>query len=164
MKLRFVFRILVLLTGFHSLFAQRSDGPIGKCYPSLNEWIESIAGPNGFEDENIKIQKTSFTDGSFWLIDSTPSKNRDWYLLRPQKKEKLCLILQTSAFQIRTIEKGKQRMILSKIQGSGNFPMREITFVSDFGETIFQPKNCVEIVFHGKKIVRKKFSCASFLE
>ncbi|MBM9578832.1 hypothetical protein JWG45_16935 [Leptospira sp. 201903070] len=169
MKPRFVFPLMTVscflfLWKPGPLPAQNPNGFVGTCYSSLNQWIESIGGPTGSRDENLKTKKTTFSDGSFWLIDSTPSKNRDWYLLQPVKKEKFCLTLQTTAFQIRTIENGKRQKVISKIQGSGNFPMREITYLRDGGETVFQSKNCVEIRSRETKFFRKKVSCVSFLE
>ncbi|AOP34646.1 hypothetical protein A0128_12770 [Leptospira tipperaryensis] len=169
MKLRFVSAMMTVscclcLWKPFPLSAQNQNGFVGTCYSSLDQWIESIAGPKGNEDENLKIKKTTFSDGSFWLIDFTPSKNSDWYLLQPRKKDKLCLTLQTTAFQVRTIENGKRQTVISKIQGSGNFPMREITYLRDYRETVFQSKNCVEIRFQEERSVRKQVSCFSFLE
>ncbi|TGM57730.1 hypothetical protein [Leptospira adleri] len=167
MKSRFVFATSLCLYCFFSfppISAQDPNRSVGTCHSSLNQWIESIAGLHGSEDENLKTQKTSFKDGSFWLIDSTPSKNWDWYLLHPQKKDKLCLTLKTGAFGTKTVEKGRRQVVISKARGSGDFPTREITFVRDRGESVFQPRKCVEIRFREKRPVRKRVSCISFLE
>ncbi len=170
MKSRFVFATslgLSCIITFHSISAKDPNDQNqfeGTCRSSLNQWIESIAGLRGSEDENIKTQKSSFRDGSFWLIDSTPSKNWDWYLLQPQSKNKLCLIFHTNAFQVRTIERGKHRMIFSKVRGSGNFPSREIDFVFERKNQTFQPRRCSEIRFREGRSFRKKVSCFSFLE
>ncbi|RHX84386.1 hypothetical protein [Leptospira stimsonii] len=170
MKSRFVFATslgLSCIFTFHSISAKdpNDQNPFeGTCRSSLNQWIKSIAGLPGSEDENLKTQKSSFRDGSFWLIDSTPSKNWDWYLLQPQRENKLCLIFQTNAFQVRTSERGKRRMIFSKIRGSGNFPSREIDFVFEKKNKTFQPRKCVEIRFQEEQSIRKRVPCFSFLE
>lgn len=140
------------------------DPVLGTCYSSPEKFIERVFGKEALLDENLRIQKAPRFPGSYWIVDSTSSKN-DWrYLLELSLTGEFCFTLQTIAFQVTEKIKGKSRIVFVKTRGSGDLPSLEIHYIRNPEETSFHRNSCAEVSFRKGRIFRKPISCENILE
>lgn len=141
---------------------------LGQCFPNAQKFIETMAGPEALEDENIKIRPAApLAGGNTWVVDETPQTNHEWYLLQPGDASNVCLTLFVPAAAQVTLKQGeKGQTAESRTQPSPDFPEKRVEFARAAGESTFHPKTCTEIrPSTGKRPAsHKTVSCAGFFD
>lgn len=118
-----------------------------QCFDTPQSFIRAVAGPDGVEDENIKVRAAApLSDGSKWVVDTTATTNHAWYLLEPGGEKKLCLTLFVPmAAQVTLAQSGKGLTAESMTQASPGFPEKHVRFEKPAGARTFSPAACREV-------------------
>ncbi|RHX77700.1 hypothetical protein DLM76_11700 [Leptospira yasudae] len=156
--MRFVFVVLLAYTGIGA-----EEPIVGNCYSSVNGFIESVYGTQGLNDENVRIHEAIRFSGSFWVVDVTPSKNSERFLLQPSASGEFCLTLSTVALQITEKKRGNTQIVFAKTQPSGNIPALEIYYIRKPKDTRFRIRSCSEISYSDGSSVSRPISCRNVL-
>ncbi|TGK28822.1 hypothetical protein EHQ12_06445 [Leptospira gomenensis] len=129
----------------YALFGGESKSIGESCFSGLEEFARNVSFPLGESDETLKIRNSILGDSYVWLVDFTPSKNSDYYLLRKLRTGKYCPVLKTKGYEIKERKRGSRETVTVKVRGSGTISALELSYVLDRDETSFRLYSCAEI-------------------
>lgn len=148
-----LFSLLLLTT------ASFADPAVDSCHSTVNGFVESVYGIQGLQDEKVRIQEAIRFPGSFWVVDVTPSKNSERFLLQPSRSGEFCLTLFTVALQVTEQIRGNTQIVFAKTQPSGNIPALEIYYIRKPKDRNFRVRSCSEISYSYGSAVSRSISC-----
>lgn len=126
-----------------------SSSPIGRCYPSINEYMIQTFGNDYQEDENLNITNASANDSYKWVYDATPGKNITRVLFEIGLNSS-CVILYIPLASTVFTDKGDYafavvpKYFVSRDTPPPGFPETEIYFYRN-KKGLFDPVNCYHI-------------------
>lgn len=138
-----------------------ADSPVGKCFESLDKFMNDKFSTGYRDDENLEIKKfmnKKINDDYFWVLDKTPGTNITRFLFSRKENEKICAIMYApSASSIKSEIKedgGLPSKFIAIDSPPPNFPITEITYRLENNNN-YSIYSCVHI----KNNKRKIFSC-----
>jgi hypothetical protein len=92
-----------------------SGSPVGKCYVSLDQYLESTYSERYHDDENIRVSKLKGGDGKksyYWVWDNTPEVNVTSTLFEVAPSGRACGLLYVPL----------SNLVSLKLDRAGNLP------------------------------------------
>lgn len=136
---------------------------MGKCYRTLNDYLEATFGSSYKEDDNVKIMEAAGYSPQYkWVIDLTPGTNVTRTLISLRENNSACVVLVApfaSSIRVEPSKTGMPIKITTTDTPAPGYPTTEIQYsLTDSG--VYEPTKCSEIRKRRKKLIscEKAFS------
>ena len=138
------------------------------CFPSVEAYASKSYGAEFRDDENIVLSKKKFGKAMFDVVEDKTSGTNHPRSLLSKRAGGYCVVLTTLAVAqlapIATNDSGVPLKFRSSDQAPPGLPQHEITYTLDPTSSVYEPGDCREISYVGKKKNAKPVECKSMFE